>query len=61
MIKHFWPFLTAPLFRHRRKLSIQLDGQAFLALSVIPPWKKTWGYDTLGLFCHTMKVNQTQR
>gem|GEM_PF-1805115 len=27
----------------------------FSALSVIPPWEKTWGYDTFGLFCHTMR------
>jgi len=41
MVRRFWPFLTDPLFRHRRKPSIPLHGTTFLALSVIPPWKKT--------------------
>ncbi len=43
MVKHFWPFLTDPLSRHRRKLSISLHDTTFLALSVIPPLEKNVG------------------
>jgi hypothetical protein len=40
--------------------SFSLHGKAFLALFAQAPAKKTWGYDVLGLFCHTMKDNQNQ-
>jgi hypothetical protein len=54
-VKHFRPFPSYPLPRHRRKLSFSPHGQAFLADFAQAPYKKTRGYDVFGLFCHTMK------
>jgi hypothetical protein len=58
MVRHFRPFPLKPVFIYRCHLSFLLHGTTFSALSVIPPQKKWWGYDTLGLFCHTMKAEQ---
>jgi hypothetical protein len=55
-------FLTATWW-NGQEISINpfpLHGMTFSPLSVIPPQKKWQGYDTFGLFRHTMKDNRNQ-